>query len=100
MSVMRPDTVGSEPRSSRVIAVAAPVWLVLNTGSDWPTTVIVSATAATFSLKLRSVVVPRLTVTSPSVSPVNPVSEAVTLYGPPTRTPAMKNRPSACVTPS
>ena len=31
-------------------AVAAPVWLELNTGSLWPTTVIVSDSVATFSV--------------------------------------------------
>ena len=43
MSVMRPEIVGSDARSSRVTAVAAPVRPELNTGSLWPTTVIVSA---------------------------------------------------------
>ena len=50
ISVMRPDTVGSVAKSSRIIAVAAPVRLVLNTGSDVAVTVTSSATAAAFSL--------------------------------------------------
>ena len=33
-------------------------------------------------------------------SDVKPVSDAVTVYGPPTRIPGMTNRPSACVTAS
>ena len=61
MSVMRPLIVGSVARSSRVTAVAAPVRPELNTGSLWPTTVIVSETLATFSEKSRSWVTPRLT---------------------------------------
>src|SRR5215510_6525807 len=54
MSVMRPEIVGSAARSSRITAVAAPVWVELNTGSLCPTTVIVSETAATFSVNSRS----------------------------------------------
>ena len=45
MSVMRPETVGSDARSSRRTAVAAPVRFELNTGSRRPMTVIDSSTA-------------------------------------------------------
>jgi len=78
ISLMRPVIVGSAPSSSRVTAVAAPVRDELNTGSLWPTTVIVSATAASLSVNVRSVATPRLTVTSFSTSVLNPVSAAVT----------------------
>ena len=61
MSVMRPEIVGSVARSSRVTAVAAPVRLELNTGSLWPTTVIVSDDVATLRVKSRSWVTPRFT---------------------------------------
>ena len=45
-----------------VIAVAAPVCEELNTGSLTPTTVIVSAMVATFSVNSRSCATPRLSV--------------------------------------
>ena len=53
MSVMRPVIVGSVARSSRITAVAAPVRPELNTGSLWPTTVIVSATLATLRREIE-----------------------------------------------
>ena len=55
MSVMRPEIVGSEARSSRVTAVAAPVRFELNTGSITPTTSTLSETAATFMVNSMSV---------------------------------------------
>ena len=94
MSVIRPDTVGSVARSSRVTAVAAPVRLVLNTGSIVAVTVTTSATAATFNLNARSVDTPRLTETPSLISVLKPASAALTLYGPPTRTPGSVKRPS------
>ncbi len=100
MSVMRPETVGSEARSSRVIAVAAPVCVELKTASLVPTTVTVSATAAGFSEKLRSSATPSDSVMLLWTSVANPVSEAVTVYGPPTRMPGMTNRPSPWLTAS
>jgi hypothetical protein len=82
--------VGSVARSSRVTDVAAPVCCELKIGSVAPMTVIVSETAAIFSVKLRSVDAPRLTLTSSFTSFANPLSAAVILYGPPTRIPGMK----------
>ena len=45
ISVMRPEIVGSVARSSRITEVAAPERVVLNTGSEVPTTVTVSVDA-------------------------------------------------------
>jgi len=78
-----------------LIAVAAPVRWELNTGSATPTTSTVSATAATFSAKSTSCVMPSDRAMLSLLSSVKPASDAVTLYGPPTRMPGMKNRPSA-----
>ena len=50
----------------------------LNTTSLWPTTVIVSATAATFRENSRSCVTPSVNVRLFLISVVKPVSEAVT----------------------
>ncbi len=100
MSLMRPEIVGSVASSSRVTDVAAPVRVELNTASAVPTTVIVSATAATFSAKSRSEVTPRFSETLFFTSVVKPCSVAVTLYGPPIRMPGMLYRPSPCVMPS
>ncbi len=61
MSLMRPVVVGSVASSSRASEVAAPVLVELN--SVEAVTVTTSSTAATFSLKERSVDPPRLTVT-------------------------------------
>src|SRR5206468_8324679 len=80
--------------SSRVTAVAAPVRFELNTGSLTPTTVTSSAMAATFNVKSRSCATPRLSEMFSFTSVLNPVSAALTRYGPPTRMPGMKNRPS------
>ncbi len=100
MSLMRPDTVGSDASSSRRTAVAAPVRDELNTTSDLPTTVTVSLTADSFSENVMSVLTPRLTTRPSWTSVLNPASTAVALYGPPTRMFSMKNRPSPCVTAS
>src|SRR5262245_47401877 len=100
MSVMRPEIVGSAARSSRITAVAAPVCVELKTGSLCPTTVIVSETAATFSVNSRSCATPSASVSAFFTSEVKPVSCAVTVYGPPTRIPGIVNRPSPCVTAS
>ena len=97
-SLMRPEIVGSAASSSRDTAVAAPVRVELNTGLLSPMTVTVSAMAATFNVNSRSCVTPRLSETLSFAALVNPVSDPVTLYGPPTLIPGMKNRPSACVT--
>jgi hypothetical protein len=79
MSVIRPEMVGSDARSSRVMVVAAPVCVVLKMGSDVAVTTTSSASAATFSLKSRSAETPRLTTTPSLMSVANPVSMAVTL---------------------
>src|SRR3954463_3718063 len=79
MSVIRPEMVGSTANSSRLTAVAAPVRPELNTGSLWPTTVIVSETLATLSPNVRSCVTPKLTLTLFFTSEVKPVSDAVTV---------------------
>ena len=100
MSLILPETVGSVASSSRSTAVAAPVCVELNTGSLRPTTVTVSAIVATFSLNSRSVAVPRLTVTFSFTSLLNPVRDAVTLYGPPTLMPGRLKRPSPWLTAS
>jgi hypothetical protein len=100
MSVMRPVIVGSDARSSRITAVAAPVCDELNTGSLVPTTVIVSEIDATFSVNSRFCVTPRLSERLFWTAVVKPVSAALAVYGPPTRIPGMVNRPSACVTAS
>src|SRR3954470_4840491 len=100
MSVMRPEIVGSVARSSRITAVAAPVRPELNTGSLCPTTVMVSATLAILREKSRSWVTPRLTDMLFFASDVKPGSDAVTVYGPPTRMPGITKRPSACGTAS
>ncbi len=73
MSLMRPDTVGSEASSSRRTAVAAPVRDELNTTSDLPTTVTVSLTADSFSENAMSVLTPRLTTRPSWTSVLNPV---------------------------
>src|SRR5712692_1351418 len=100
MSVMRPEIVGRLARSSRMTAVAAPVCDVLKTGSLVPTTVMVSAMVATFSENSMSCVTPSDSVRPLFASVVNPLSCAVTVYGPPTRIPGIVNRPSPCVTAS
>ena len=87
MSLMRPEIVGSVASSSRSTAVAAPVCDELNTGSLCPTTVIVSATAAIFSENSTSWATPSVSVRLFLTSVVKPASDAVTLYGPPTRMP-------------
>src|SRR5438874_3623842 len=79
MSLMRPEIVGSDASSSRSTAVDAPVCDELNTGSLWPTTVIVSATAATFNENSTSCATPSVSVRLLLTSVVNPVSDAVTL---------------------
>ena len=75
--------------------------LELNTGSDWPTTVTCSATTG-WTSNARSVAVPRFTVTPSLVSawnavPLVVVGATITEYGPPTRMPGIKNRPSSRV---
>src|SRR5436190_1540315 len=97
MSPIRPEMVGSVASSSLVTAVAAPVRFELNTGSLTPTTTMSSAMAATFSVKSRSCATPRLRETFSFTSVLNPLTDALTRYGPPTRIPGMKNRPSPCV---
>ena len=84
-------------RAAFVTAVAAPVRFELNTGSLTPTTTMSSAMAATFSVKSRSCATPRLRETFSFTSVLNPLTDALTRYGPPTRIPGMKNRPSPCV---
>ena len=78
ISVMRPEIVGSVARSSRITEVAAPERVVLNTGSEVPTTVTVSATPAGFSEKSRSWVTPSVSVMLFRTSGENPPSDAVT----------------------
>jgi hypothetical protein len=55
------------------------VWLELNTGSLVPTTVMVSATVATFSVNTRSCVTPSVSMMLFCTSVVKPVSCAVTV---------------------
>ena len=84
----------------RAIAVAAPVRAELNTGSDSATTVTVSDTATVRSVSVKSAATPRLTNTSLVTDGWKPSSDAVTVYGPPTRMPGIENRPSSRVTAS
>ena len=57
----------------------------------------VSYTASSSSSKTSSRISPRATVTSSNLSGLKPAIVDVTVYGPPTRTFRMLNRPFSCV---
>src|SRR5918993_349680 len=77
---------------------AGPVWDALITGSISASTVTVSVTLASGSLKSTLSVSPRGTVMLTCSCARNPDRLAVTVYGPPMRTLAIRNRPPASVT--
>jgi len=92
--------VGSVMIASRLTAVEAPVRAELKIGLTSADTVTTSSTATVISLSTRSVATPRLMNTSLVAAGWNPLSEAVTVYGPPTRIAGTENRPSPRVTAS
>src|SRR5690349_11848093 len=101
MSPRRPPIVGSVASWSREMVVAAPVRFELNTGSIVPTTVTLSFKTG-FTLNVRSVAAPRLTVMlscvdgwNAAAAPPLTAGDTITVYGPPTRMFGMTKRPSA-----
>src|SRR5262245_856868 len=88
------ESVGSVASTSRLTVVAAPVARELNTGSVPAVTVISSVTLATFKVRFKSLATPSARKTSLVVWGWNPLSETVTVYGPPMRMPGMSNLPS------
>ena len=97
MSVMRPETVGSVARSSRMTAVAAPVRPELNTGSLDADDRDGFGDGGDLEIEgdvLGDAEAQRHVVAFDLGDEAR--QRAVTVYGPPTRMPGMTNRPSAC----